>query len=75
MTYAIVEDGIVTNIADATKPIEPNWYVTPLGSAVAIGDKYQNGCFYAPDGTLRLAPDTEQIALALEAMMGGIADA
>ena len=75
MVYAIVEDGNVVNIAESTRQIEPNWYAVPIGSPVGIGDSYDGKFFYAPDGTLRLSPDVEQIALALEAMMGGIADA
>lgn len=75
MQYAIIHDGIVTNIVVSNRPLDASWYAIPIGCPVGIGDSYLNGCFYAPDGTLRLAPDTEQIALALEAMMGGIADA
>ena len=69
MRYAIVENGIVTNIAVSNIPVEPNWYAIPIGSRVSIGDSYLNGCFYSPDGTLRMSPDAEQIYLILNAQL------
>ena len=59
MTYAIVEDGIVANIAEATKPIEPNWIPVQIGARVGIGDTYNGEMFYDQDGNARLTPEQE----------------
>lgn len=45
MNYAIVENGIVTNVAVSDAPLAENW----IASEVArIGDKYENGQFVTP---------------------------
>lgn len=57
MIYAIVKDNIVENIAESNLALDHNWIVTPFGSAVAIGDHYNNDVFYDPDGNPRLTPE------------------
>lgn len=45
MKYAIVHDGIVTNVAAAESPIESNWIQS---DEAGIGWTYSNGVFAAP---------------------------
>ena len=45
MKYAIIENGVVTNIAMADGPLFPNWVET---STAGIGWTYSNGVFAAP---------------------------
>jgi len=46
MHYAIIENGIVINVAVAEEPLESNWIATEAG---AIGDIYENGQFTKPE--------------------------
>ena len=67
MNYAIVENGVVTNII-WLYPSTPFPNAVPCGDyAVAIGDTYENGRFYR-NGELILSP-LEEMAEAL-AIMG-----
>ena len=45
MKYAIIENGIVTNVALAAGPMAPNWVET---DTAGIGWAYENGVFAAP---------------------------
>lgn len=45
MKYAIIENGIVANVALADSPIAPNWIET---DSAGIGWTYDNGVFTAP---------------------------
>ena len=45
MKYAIIENGIVANVALAGGPIAPNWVET---DTAGIGWAYENGVFAAP---------------------------
>ena len=45
MRYAIIEDGVVINIAKADKPLGKNWVPAKKGQ---IDDKYANGKFTTP---------------------------
>ena len=45
MKYAIIENGIVTNVALAAGPMAPNWVET---DTAGIGWAYSNGVFAAP---------------------------
>lgn len=45
MKFAIIENGIVTNVALADGPIAPNWIET---DTAGIGWTYENGVFTAP---------------------------
>lgn len=66
MKYAIIENGIVTNIALADAPLADNW----IASEVArIGDKYENGQFVTPP------PNTELEAAAARARRNGMLSA
>lgn len=57
MKFAIIEDGVVVNIADSNRALATNWILIPIGSAVSIGDTYDGRLFYAPDGSVRLTPE------------------
>lgn len=50
MNYAIVDRGIVTNIAVSDAPLADNWTASEVAR---IGDKYENGQFVTP------SPNTE----------------
>lgn len=43
--YAVVDDGVVTNVAVAYEPLFPNWIESDTAS---IGDLYINGEFVKP---------------------------
>lgn len=82
MTYAIVENGIVINIAESTKPIEPNWYAVPIGASVGIGDTCNGQMFFDPEGNIRYTPEQEQAnkliseqAAEIESLKVALADA
>lgn len=45
MKYAIIENGVVTNIAMADGPLAPNWVQS---DTAGIGWTYDNGVFTAP---------------------------
>lgn len=63
MKYAIIENGIVTNIALADAPLADNW----IASEVAcIGDKYEDGQFATPP------LDTAPVAAAARARRNGL---
>lgn len=66
MNYAIIEDGIVVNIAVSNRQLKANWVAIPIGSPVAIGDTYKNGCFYSPEGELRLSPEMQVLQKAYQ---------
>ena len=42
MKYAIIENGKVVNVAEASEPLADNWI---LSATAAIGDTYENGQF------------------------------
>ena len=45
MKYAIIENGIVTNIAVSNAPLADNWIAS---ESARIGDEYKGGQFTAP---------------------------
>lgn len=47
MRYAIVENGIVVNVAIANEPLGPDWIADPEGKA-NIGYLYVDGEFLPP---------------------------
>lgn len=49
MRYAIVESGVVVNIALADQPITPEWIEIPEGSSVGPGWSYDGTDFAPPD--------------------------
>ena len=53
MKYAIIENGVVSNIAVADAPLADNWIAS---DSAQIGDEYNNGQFLTPP------PDTEAAA-------------
>ena len=57
MTYAIIENNIVINIAESIYALNENWIAVPSGLYVSIGDSYENNIFYDPNGNLRLTPE------------------
>lgn len=75
MRYAIVQDGIVINIAVGNRQMTADWVLIPAGMPVQIGDAYSAGIFYSTDGEIRYTPETAQLADAFAALIGGIANA
>ena len=59
MNYAIIEDGIVVNIAVANHQVATNWILIPTGAPVGIGDTYDGKMFYGQNGNVKLTPETE----------------
>ena len=45
MRYAIIEDGVVVNAAEAEAPLADNWI---LAATAEIGDLYADGVFTKP---------------------------
>lgn len=64
MRYAIIHDGVVTNIAVSHRQLANNWVPIPVGMPVALGDAHEGGLFIAPDGRMRLTPEQEHVAQA-----------
>lgn len=63
MRYAIIENGIVTNIAVANFPIADNWIASDTAK---IGDEYNGGQFTTP------LPNTELEAAELRAQRNAL---
>lgn len=61
MIFAIVENGIVVNIAFGHAPLDQNWYLVPTGMIIDIGDTFDGNAFYDPDGNLRFTKDTSYV--------------
>jgi hypothetical protein len=57
MRYAIVENGIVTNIAISNRPLTAAWHAIPTGCPVDIGDAFDGSLFRSPDGEIRLTAE------------------
>lgn len=57
MRYAIVENGIVTNIAVSNRPLAGTWHAIPTGCPVDIGDTFDGSLFRSPDGEIRLTAE------------------
>ena len=75
MVYAVIRDGVVVNIVSSYTAMGSNWQAVPVNCPVAIGDTYRDGCFYSPEGEMRMSPETAALAMAFDALMGGVADA
>ena len=68
MRYAIIEDGVVVNIAVSNRPLKAGWQAIPTGMPVAIGDTFSGGMFYAPDGSARMSPEMAAANAKIEAL-------
>ena len=79
MKYAIVENGIVMNIAVSNRPVAANWHAIPTGCPVAIGDSYDGELFRSPAGDVRMTAETRMMFAQLKdfetAYMEGVQDA
>lgn len=66
MNYAIIENGVVINVAVAEEALAENWVASEVA---AIGDFYENGQFIkqAPDANSALTAFQEQRAAKLAA--------
>ena len=53
--YAIIENGIVTNIVVSNHQVASNWVSIPTGYPIAIGDSYDGYAFYSPEGEMRVS--------------------
>jgi len=58
MNFAIVENGIVTNVVVSNQPLDTNWVQIPSSMVVDIGDRCENFAFYDPNGNLRMMEET-----------------
>lgn len=45
MRYAVIKNGVVTNVVIADEPLFDNWVLAEMAS---IGDIYENGVFVKP---------------------------
>ena len=79
MNYAIIENGIVVNIAVSVQPLKSNWVAISSGTRVMIGDTYDGDMFYDPDGNVRLSPEVTMtqnrvvdLESAFDSLMGGV---
>jgi biopolymer transport protein ExbD len=66
MNYAIIEDGVVANIAASDSPLAPNWVQS---DAAAIGDLYDGATFAKPAA---LPPTREALKAQREAAVAAI---
>ena len=57
MKYAIIENGIVVNIAIANRPLSNMWIQIPIRASVSIGDTWDGSMFYDQDGNPRITPE------------------
>lgn len=55
MRFAIVENDIVTNVAEGLMPLEANWHEIQVDVPVAIGDKFDGQVFYDEEGNVRMS--------------------
>lgn len=62
MKFAIIENGIVVNIAEGTHALTAKWVPISAGCPVAIGDTYAGGIFYDEEGVERLTPEQRKAA-------------
>lgn len=75
MKYAIVKGGVVVNIAEGNHPLTAEWHAIPAGCPVEIGDMYDGGAFYSPEGEMRMTPEGKMLfdkLNALEAAYKGV---
>lgn len=63
MDYAIIKDGIVTNIAVANYPVECNWIATN-GMNVSIGDAYDGESFFHDENKILTEEEKLRIEVA-----------
>lgn len=68
MKYAIMENGVVKNIARSNRALAANWVQLPADSPVQVGDCRRDGCFYAPDGSMRMTPEMAAAAKQIAAL-------
>ena len=61
--YAIVQNGVVVNIAIGNTPLDATW----IQSNAGIGYTYSGGVFSAPITPVVVAPPAQQVASALSA--------
>ena len=57
MIYAIIENNIVSNIAESNHALNENWVAVPFGACVSIGSSYYNNIFYDANGEPILTPE------------------
>lgn len=86
MRFAIVENEIVTNVAEGLMPLAANWHEIQTDVPVAIGDKFDGQAFYDEKGNMRMSHVQSQIKSqvdqahlqitdlesAFDALMGGV---
>ena len=55
MKFAIVENDIVTNVAEGLMPLDANWHEIPIDVPVAIGDTFDGQAFYDENKEMRMS--------------------
>ena len=66
MRYAVIENGVVVNVALADAPLAANWIQS---DTAAIGDLYADGAFAKPPTQQTPVPDEVTNAQAREALI------
>lgn len=67
MKYAIIEDGVVVNVAVADEPLAENWIAS---ESAAIGDLYDGEEFIRPPAPHAAAPASVTMRQARLALLG-----
>ncbi len=57
MKYAVIENGVVTNIAESAYQLETNWEEIPSQMPVMIGDHFADGVYRSPEGEMRMSAE------------------
>lgn len=57
MKYAVIEKGVVTNIAESAYQLETNWEEIPPQMPVKIGDHFEGGVYRSPEGEMRMSAE------------------
>lgn len=66
MKYAVIENGVVTNIAESAYQLETNWEEIPPQMPVRIGDHFDNGVYRSPEGEMRMSAELSAALSAYE---------
>ena len=59
MVYAVIENGVVANVAESYMALGDNWQAVPIGCPVAIGDSFDGSVYRGPDGAVRLTAEQQ----------------
>lgn len=62
MRYAIVENGIVINVAVSNRPLAASWHAIPIGCPVGIGDSFNGSLYRSPNGDIRMTAEAQMLS-------------